>query len=52
MHIIGTFIKTLAWRERDFFPAFQLHHNGAFQYVKKRMRVVPMARSFDMSGVT
>ncbi len=38
MNVVGTFIKTLSWR--DFFPAFQVHHNGAFQHVKKRMRVV------------
>jgi hypothetical protein len=40
MNVVGTFVKTLSWR--DFFRAFQVHHNGAFQHVKKRMRVVPM----------
>jgi len=44
MNIIGTFIETLAWRERDFFPAFHLHHNGAFQHVNECMRIVPMNR--------
>src|SRR4029453_5260276 len=44
MNIIGTFIETLAWRERDFFPAFHLHHNGALQHVNECMRIVPMNR--------
>ncbi|MCU1260946.1 MAG: hypothetical protein JWO80_3831, partial [Bryobacterales bacterium] len=44
MNIIGAFIKTLAWRERDFFPAFHLHYNGAFQHIKESMRIVPMNR--------
>src|SRR5262249_42459246 len=44
MNIIGTFIKALAWRERDFFAAFHLHHNGAFQHVNECMRIVPMNR--------
>ena len=41
---IGTFIKGLAWRERDFFAAFHLHHNAAFQHVNECMRIVAMNR--------
>src|SRR5260370_33144592 len=44
MNIIGTFIKALAWRERDFFAAFHPHHNGAFQHVNECMRIMPMNR--------
>jgi hypothetical protein len=44
MNIIGTFIKGLACRERDFFAAFHLHHNGSFQHVNECMRIVPMNR--------
>src|SRR5947209_4006509 len=44
MNIIGTFIESLAWRKRDFFPAFHLHHNGALQHVKECMGIVPMNR--------
>ena len=44
MNVVGPLVKSLAWRERDFFPAFQLHHNRAFQHVKKRLRILPMNR--------
>src|SRR5438874_8030314 len=44
MNIVGTFIKGLAWRQRDFLPTLQLHHNGTFQHIEKSMRVVPMDR--------
>lgn len=45
MNTVRPFVKSLAWHERDFSTAFQLHHNRAFQHVKKCMRIVPMNRT-------
>src|SRR6185437_331078 len=44
MNVVGPLIKSLTRRKRDFFPAFHLHDNRAFQHVNERMRVVPMNR--------
>src|SRR5262249_21928510 len=44
MNVVGTFIKRLPGRERDFLTALHLHHNRAFQNINERMRVVPVNR--------
>src|SRR4051794_34341795 len=38
VNIVGTFIKALAWPQRDLFSAFHLHHDGAFQHVNRHLR--------------
>src|ERR1700678_3028950 len=42
MDIIWRFIEHLSWSQRQFLPAFHLHHHRTLQYVHKRVRVVPM----------
>src|SRR5262245_58723816 len=44
MDIVGAFIKGLPGCQRDFFSALQLHHDGAFQHVHKRVGIVSMDR--------
>src|SRR5262249_18136693 len=40
MNIVGAFIESLSWRQRNFFSTLHLHHNRALQYVKHRMCIV------------
>src|SRR5215469_18203363 len=40
MNIVRTFIESLSWCQRYLLSALQLHHNGALQYVDKRMCIV------------
>ena len=40
MNIAGTFIESLPRCQRYLFLPLQLHHNGALQYVNKRMSIV------------
>jgi hypothetical protein len=36
MNVVGDFIKRLAWRERDFLPAFHLHHKPSLPARKEK----------------
>ena len=45
MNIVGAFIETLSWRQRNFFSALHLLHNGALQYVKHRIGIVSVDRA-------
>ena len=44
MDIVGAFIKGLHGYQRDFFSAFHMHHDGAFQHVNKSICIVSMDR--------
>jgi len=45
MDIIGSFIKALASAQREFFSAFHLHYDGAFQHVNRHLRIVAVDRA-------
>src|SRR2546428_9060956 len=40
MNIVGAFIEGLSWCQCYLFSTLHLHHNGALQYVNKRMCIV------------
>src|SRR5262245_18616765 len=42
MNIVGAFIEGLSWCQCYLLSTLQLHHNGALQYVNKRMCIVSM----------
>src|SRR6516164_8977029 len=42
VNVVRTFVESVAGLERHFLPALHLHDDGTFQYIEKRVRVVPM----------
>jgi hypothetical protein len=44
MNIVGAFIKSFPWRQRHFFSALHLRHDGALQHVDEPVGVVPADR--------
>src|SRR5262245_38850151 len=40
MNIVGSFIEGLSWCQCYLLSTLQLHHNGALQYVNKRLGIV------------
>jgi len=44
MNIVRAFIEGLSWCQCYLLSTLQLHHNGALQYVNKRMCIVSVDR--------
>ena len=45
MNIVRAFIEGLSWCQYYLLSTLQLHHNGALQYVNKRMCIVSVDRA-------
>jgi len=45
VNIVRSFIKGLAWLQREFFLPSHLHHYGALQHVNRHLRIVAVDRA-------
>src|SRR5262245_63599505 len=51
MHIVWAFIESLSRCQCDLLSTLHLHHNGALQYVHKRMGIVSVDRARPARGL-